>query len=48
METFLVILPEVLKGIVREVTAYSFWKNVLENEKTTLSRRQQKGGSDKI
>ncbi|MFS0774833.1 hypothetical protein ABC255_02170 [Neobacillus sp. 3P2-tot-E-2] len=48
METFLDILREVLKGIVREVTAYSFRKNVLENEKTTLRRRKQKGGSDKI
>ncbi|MFS0774837.1 hypothetical protein ABC255_02195 [Neobacillus sp. 3P2-tot-E-2] len=45
METFLDILREVLKGIVREVTAYSFRKNVLENEKTTLRRRKQKGGS---
>jgi hypothetical protein len=47
METFLEILREVLKGIVREVCAYFFRKNVLENEKTTLRRRKQMGGSDK-
>ncbi|WP_299093747.1 hypothetical protein [uncultured Metabacillus sp.] len=35
METFLEFLREVLKGIVREVSAYFFRKNVLENEKTT-------------
>jgi hypothetical protein len=46
METFLEILREVLKGIAREVCAYLFRKNVLENEKTTLRHRKQKGGSD--
>ncbi|WP_307257910.1 hypothetical protein [Oikeobacillus pervagus] len=46
METFLEFLREVLKGIVREVSAYFFRKNVLENnKKTTLRRHKQKGGS---
>ncbi|GAA0317397.1 hypothetical protein GCM10008967_04970 [Bacillus carboniphilus] len=44
METFLEFLREVLKGIVREVGAYLFRKNVLGNKKTTLRRRKQKGG----
>jgi hypothetical protein len=47
METFLEILREVLKGIIREVSACFFRKNVLENKKTTLRRRKQKGGSHK-
>ncbi|WP_168714500.1 hypothetical protein [Metabacillus litoralis] len=47
METFLEILREVLKGIVREISAYIFRKNVLEHKKTTLRRRKQKGGSQK-
>lgn len=48
METFLELVREVLKGMVREVTAYLFRKNVLENEKTTRRRRKQKGGSPRI
>jgi hypothetical protein len=47
METFLEILREVLKGMVREVFAYFFRKNVLEDRKTTLRRSKQKGGSPK-
>ncbi|MFE8697006.1 hypothetical protein ACFYKT_11735 [Cytobacillus sp. FJAT-53684] len=47
METFLEILQEVLKGIVREVGAYFFRKNILENKKTALRRRKLKGGSHK-
>ncbi|WP_197032444.1 hypothetical protein [Bacillus sp. UNC41MFS5] len=47
METFLEILREVLKGVMREWSAYAFRKNVLENKKTTLRRRKQKGGSQK-
>ncbi|MEH6955610.1 hypothetical protein [Neobacillus drentensis] len=47
METFLEILREVLKGIAREGCAYFFRKNVLENKKTALRRRKQKGGSHK-
>ncbi|WP_175596835.1 hypothetical protein [Bacillus sp. MRMR6] len=47
LETFLETLREVLKGIVRELTAYIFRKNGLDNKKTTLRRRKQKGGSRK-
>ncbi|WP_177177350.1 hypothetical protein [Bacillus sp. MUM 116] len=47
METFLEIPREVLKGILREVAAYFFRKNILENKKTTLRRHKQKGGSHK-
>ncbi|MGG1678239.1 hypothetical protein ACIFOT_21235 [Neobacillus sp. NRS-1170] len=43
METFLEILREVLKGVTREVSAYFFRKNGLENKKTALRRRKQKG-----
>ena len=48
METFLELVREVLKGIVREVSAYFFRKNVLEHKKTTQRRRKQKGGSQKV
>ena len=47
METFLEFLREVLKGVVRELCAYFFRKNVLENKKTTPRRHKQKGGSQK-
>ncbi len=47
LETFLEILREILKGILREVSAYFFRKNFLENKKTTPRRRKQKGGSQK-
>ncbi|WP_197031411.1 hypothetical protein [Bacillus sp. UNC438CL73TsuS30] len=47
METCLEILREVLKGMLREVAAYFFRKNVLENKKTALRRRKLKGGSHK-
>ena len=47
METFLEIMREILKGIVRESTAYVFRKNVLDQKKTTLRRRKQKGGLNK-
>jgi hypothetical protein len=47
METFLEFLREVLKGMIREISAYFFRENVLENRKTTLRRRKQKGGSKK-
>ena len=46
METFLELIREVLKGVVREITAHFFRKNVL-NKKTTPRRRKQKGGSQK-
>ncbi|CAM3187775.1 hypothetical protein FITA111629_08790 [Filibacter tadaridae] len=45
METFLEILKEVLKGIVRETSAIFYRKNVLEKKKTTHRRQKQKGGS---
>ncbi|MDQ1143814.1 hypothetical protein QE429_000641 [Bacillus sp. SORGH_AS 510] len=35
METFLEVLREVLKGVIREISAYFFRKNVLENKNTT-------------
>ncbi len=44
METF-TELREVQKAIVREISAYFFRKDVIENKKTTLRRRKQKGGS---
>ncbi|WP_338788151.1 hypothetical protein [Metabacillus sp. FJAT-53654] len=47
METFLEFLREVLKGIVREVSAHIFRKNVLENKKTTPRRHKQKSDSQK-
>jgi hypothetical protein len=47
METFLEMIREILKGVVRELTAYFFRKNVLEYEKTTQRRRKLKGGSPK-
>ncbi|WP_197028397.1 hypothetical protein [Bacillus sp. EB01] len=47
METCLEFIREILKGIVRELTAYYIRKNVLENEKTTPRRHKQKGGSQK-
>ncbi|HHY74384.1 MAG TPA: hypothetical protein GX497_14400 [Bacillus bacterium] len=47
METFLEILREVLKGIMREISAYFFRKNFLEYKKTTSRRRKQRGGSPK-
>jgi hypothetical protein len=46
METFLEMLREILKGIMREIGAYYFRKNVLENKKTTPS--QAKGWSSEI
>lgn len=47
METSLEFLRAVLKGIVREVSAYFFRKNILENKKTTPRRHKHKGGSKK-
>ncbi|WP_187373141.1 hypothetical protein [Bacillus rubiinfantis] len=44
METFLELLREILKGIVRETAAYIFRKQLLDNKKTTPRRRKQKGG----
>ena len=47
METFLEVIREIVKGIVRESAAYIFRKNVLDQKKTTLRRRKQRGGSHK-
>jgi hypothetical protein len=47
LEDFLEIIREVLKGILREISAFFFRKYVLENKKTTLRRRKQKGGISK-
>ncbi|QNF27288.1 MULTISPECIES: hypothetical protein [Metabacillus] len=47
METFLELCREALKGVVREIGAYFFRKNFLENKKTTPRRRKQKGGTRK-
>ncbi|WP_170007294.1 hypothetical protein [Bacillus fonticola] len=47
METFLELVREVVKGMVREITAHFLRKHVLENEKTTLRRHKQQGGSHK-
>lgn len=47
METFLEFLREVLKGIVRAMSAYFFRIHVLEHKKTTLRRSKPKGGSHK-
>ena len=45
IKTFLEIIREILKGIVREVAAHVFRKNVLDNKKTTPRRRKHRGGS---
>jgi len=45
METFLEIMREIVRGMVRESTAYILRKNVLDNKKTTPRRHKQKGGS---
>ncbi|MBY0145077.1 hypothetical protein [Neobacillus niacini] len=47
METFLEFLIEVLKGVVREVSAHFVLRSLLDNKKTTSSRSKQKGGSPK-
>jgi hypothetical protein len=45
MEILLEFIREILKGVVREVAAHVFRKNVLDNKKTTLRRHKQRGGS---
>lgn len=45
MDTFLEFLKEVLKGIVRAISAYVFQKTFLNKKKTTRRRSKQKGGS---
>lgn len=41
------LLREVVKGIVRAITAHLFQKLILDKEKTTQRRDKQKGGSRK-
>lgn len=38
-------VKEVLKGIVRAISAHLFQKTFLNKEKTTRRRQKQKGGS---
>ncbi|MBP2079493.1 hypothetical protein [Oceanobacillus polygoni] len=45
MDTFLEFTREVLKGIVRAISAYYFKRTFLEQKKTTPRRRKVKGGS---
>ena len=45
MDNFLEFLKEVLKGVVRAISAYIFQKTFLNKEKTTQRRNKQKGGS---
>jgi len=46
MEAFFEFSKEVLKGIVRAMSAHLFQKTFLDKEKTTR-RRQKQGGSHK-
>lgn len=45
MDTFSEFLKEVVKGVIRAISAYIFQKTFLNKEKTTLRRHKQKGGS---
>ena len=47
MELFLEYLKEILKGVTRAISAHVFRKTFLDKEKTTRSRRKQKGGFHK-
>ena len=47
MDHFPEFLKEVLKGVVRAISAYVFQKTFLNKEKTTPRRHKQKGGSPK-
>lgn len=44
MDTFLEFLKDVLKEIVRAISAYLFQKTFLNKEKTTQRRRKYEGG----
>jgi len=48
MEVFLEFLKEMIKAVLREVTAHVFKKKFLDKRKTTLSssrpKRKKKGG----
>lgn len=47
METFLEYVREVLKGVVRAISAHLFKRAFLKQKKTTPRRRKVKGGSRK-
>ncbi|MFJ7952485.1 hypothetical protein ACIQZG_13260 [Lysinibacillus sp. NPDC096418] len=47
METFLEFFREILKGIMREIVAFFFRKNVLEHKKTTPRHVKHQSGSRK-
>ena len=47
MDDFFGIFKEVLKGIVRAISAHLFLKTFLNKEKNTRRRDKQKGGSQK-
>ena len=47
MDDFFGLFKEVLKGIVRAISAHLFQKTFLNKAKTTRSRDKQKGGSQK-
>lgn len=47
MDTFLEFAKEVLKGMLRAISAHLFRKTFLNKEKTTQRRNKQKGGSQK-
>lgn len=47
MENFSEVFKEVLKGIIRAISAYVFQKAFLNKEKTTHCRRKHKGDSQK-
>ncbi|WP_339226909.1 hypothetical protein NSQ77_15290 [Oceanobacillus sp. FSL K6-2867] len=47
METFLEFAREVLKGVVRAISAYFFKRTFLERKKTTQRRHKHRGGSQR-
>ena len=47
MKNFLEFVKEVLKGIVRAISAYIFRKTFLDKEKSTRHRDKQQGGNRK-
>jgi len=47
MDTFSEFLKEVVKEVIRAISAYVFQKTFLNKEKTTLRRDKQKGGPQK-
>ncbi|MBT2690843.1 hypothetical protein J7I93_22135 [Bacillus sp. ISL-47] len=48
METLLEVIREVMKGVVREIAAHTFRKNVLDNKKTTPRRRKHLRGEQLV